>query len=227
MEDVPYRSAVGSLLYLANCTRPDIAEATMMVSRFSSRPGRQHWAAVKKIFKYLRGTSKVGITFRGSNGDLEQLHGYCDSNWGGDLDTRRSTTGYVFFMNGPICWRSKLQPTVALSSVEAEYMAISLATQEAVWLRLVLEELGFAQGEATRLLVDNQGAIALARNSVHHQRTKHIDIRHHYVREQTEEGTVELSWISTKKNVADLLTKATSSQTLVQLRPFLMGDASN
>ncbi|KAL4099935.1 hypothetical protein PRIC1_007732 [Phytophthora ramorum] len=138
----PYRELVGALMYLATCTRPDIAQAVEEVAKFCERYNKSHWVAAKRILKYLKTTQDMGIVF---NGAIKgEPIGYADANWAGDLDTRRSTTGYVFFLNGSaISWKSKRQPTVATSSTEAEYTSLYSATQEAVWLRLLLKDMGY------------------------------------------------------------------------------------
>ncbi|KAG6590645.1 RxLR effector candidate protein [Phytophthora cinnamomi] len=146
--------------------------------------------------------------------------GYSDADWAGDIESRRSTSGYAFMMNGGcISWRSKKQRTVALSSTEAEYMALSEATQEAVWLKVFLRELGeMASDEAIKIYEDNQGSIALAKNPEFHKRTKHIDIRYHFVREKVEDGQVVLEYCSTKDMLADIMTKAITSVQFEVLR---------
>ena len=175
-----YRSAVGGLLYLCH-TRPDIAQAVGVVCKYSSDPSDAHWTAVKRIFRYLKGTTSYGISF--TKGKDLKLLGYADADYAGDLDSRKSTSGYVFFLNGaPVSCSSKAQATVAQSTAEAEYVAANDAVREAVWLRLLLEELGLKQQGATLLWQDNQGAIAIAKNPESHSRTKHIDVKHHYIR---------------------------------------------
>ena len=205
MRNVPYRSAVGSLIYLVTGTRPDLAVATGAVAKYCENPGPQHWAAVKRIFRYLKGTLDLGILFNPKNGTLV---GYSDADWAGDLDSRRSTTGYLFMIGGvPISWKSKRQATVALSTAEAEYMALSAASQEVIWLRKFLKNFGFKQETATKVYEDNQGCIALAKNPVAHERTKHIDIRYHFIREQVELNTIDVCYLPTEEMLADLMTK--------------------
>ena len=222
MSAIPYRQAVGALNYLAVCTRPDIAYAVSSVSRFLNNPGPAHWTAVKHIFRYLKRTQDHGLKFsKPTSGDIILGPNYSDSDWAGDLETRRSTTGYIFHLSGaPITWRSRRQPTVVLSSTEAEYMALSEASQEALWLRSLLHDIGFTQ-DSTIILGDNKGSLKLATNPVFHKRTKHIDIRHHFIRESVENGTIQIKWVPTEKMVADLLTKPLSpqkfNQQLVQL----------
>jgi hypothetical protein len=171
-----------------------------------SKPGPLHWAAVKRILRYLKGTLDMKLCLGGN--DIN-MRGYCDADWGGDLDTRRSTTGYVFFIgDGAISWNSKRQPTVALSTTEAEYMATTQAAKEAIWLRQLMADVGCVQGGATTIMSDNQGSIALAKNPKHHSRTKHIDVQHHFIREVVEDEVVELRYCRTQDMVADVLTKA-------------------
>jgi len=202
----PYRELVGALMYVATCTRPDIAHAVGEVAKHCERHGQQHWIAAKRILKYLKTTADYSIVFDGKS--KGELLGFVDASWASDLDTRRSTTGYVFFLNGSVVsWKSKRQPTVATSSTEAEYMALYSATQEAVWLRLLLNGLGCASEMPTTICQDNQGCIALAKNPVFHARTKHIDIKFHFLREKVEAGVIELEYKPTDEMIADGLTK--------------------
>ena len=209
MRRVPYRSAVGSLLYAAMCTRPDITSAVARVSRFLENPGQAHWTAVKMILRYVKGTVDRKLVYRGSADANVTLVGYCDSDWAGDVDGRRSTSGYVFFLaKGPVAWGSHLQSIVSLSSTEAEYVAACSATKLACWLRSCLWELGCEQVEPTVIFEDNNGCISLSVNSAHHSRTKHIHVRFHYVRDRTAAGEIKLTVIHTEDNTADILTKA-------------------
>jgi len=203
-----YQSAVGSLMYAMLGTRPDIAYAVSVVSRFAAKPTQAHKATVTRIFRYLRKTVDYVLVFKGP---LIALTGYSDSDWAGDHDTRKSTSGYVFNVGSAvISWSSKLQSTVALSSCEAEYIGQTNATKEAIWLRRLLNEIQLEaanEAQATIIYCDNQGAIALAKNPQFHARTKHIDIQHHFVRDKVSEGAVELQYIETENQVADGLTK--------------------
>ena len=203
-----YQRAVGSLMYAMLGTRPDIAYAVSVVSRYAAKPIQAHQSAVTRFFRYLRKTINYVLVFRG---ELAQLTGYSDSDWAGDYDTRKSTSGYVFSIGSAvISWSSKLQPTVALSSCEAEYIGQTNAAKEALWLRRLLDEIQpeSANNQATVIYCDNQGAIALAKNPQFHARTKHIDIQHHFVREKVNEGAVQLKYVETNDQVADGLTKA-------------------
>jgi hypothetical protein len=206
---IPYQSAVGAIMYCMLGTRPDIAFAITALSQYSSNYGTKHWTAVKHLLRYLQGTQDYKLTYGLKKGDGDPvLFGYCDSDWGNDIDDRRSYTGYAFILaGGAVSWQSKKQPTTALSSVEAEYMAATQATKEAIWWRTLLSELGLVISGSTVLITDSKGSIDLAKNPEHHARTKHIDIRHHFIREKVADGTVKMSFVGTEHMGADILTK--------------------
>lgn len=205
MSRVPYASAVGSLMFAMICTRPDIAQAVGVVSRYMANPGKEHWNAVNRILQYIKGTSDVALCYGGSD---FVFRGYVDSDYAGDLDKSKSTTGYVFALaSGAVSWVSKLQSIVATSTTEAEYVAATQASKEAMWLKMVMEELGHKQ-EKISLFCDSQSAVHLARNPAFHSKTKHIRVQYHFVREKVEESTVDMQKIHTKENVADFMTKA-------------------
>jgi len=210
--DEPYAEAVGGLIYLMICTRIDIAHAVGTASCFISSPKRDHWTAVKRILRYLKGTPDGGITF-GTNPN-STLTGYSDSDFANDRDKRKSVTGYVYLLNGgAICWSSKRQSTVARSTTEAEYMALGAAAAEAMWIKQFLSEMGITpettnlHGKPIEVFGDNQGSIRLAENPVYHARTKHIDIQHHYVRELIENNLIKVLYKATQDMLADFLTK--------------------
>src|SRR5665213_2460535 len=208
-----FRQMIGSLMYLMIGMRPDIAAAVSIISQFASNPMTLYHQATKRILRYLKGMINLKLNFgeklnSGEESQSPTLIGYSDANWGNDVSTRRSTTGYIFFLSGgAISWSSKRQATVALSSTEAEYMALTQATKEAIWLRSLLAELNYTQERPTTLFEDNQSAIALARNPVHHARSKHIDIQHHFVREKIESKEIEISYMATDEMITDALTK--------------------
>jgi hypothetical protein len=230
MESVPYRSAVGSLLYAAVCTRPDMANAVRCVSRYMHNPGEEHWAACKRIMRYIKGTLgyRLSYSFGGGSegaltaGDGEMaagaeapLVGYCDADYAGDVDRSRSTTGYVFMLGTAlISWSSRLQPTVALSSTEAEYMALTEAVNELEHLRQLLGSLHQEPPTPSTIFEDNQGALKLAANHQLQRRSKHIAVRYHRIREVIEAGVVQLMYINTKQQLADALTKHVGRATL-------------
>ena len=176
-----------------------------------SQPGKTHWQAGLRILRYLQATPDHGIFYAAGTDPHDDLvlHGWTDSNWAGDLDTRRSTTRYCFTLgSGAISWSSKKQPTVALSLTEAEYRAACFGTCEVVWLRQLLGDLGYPQKKSSTIWCDNQSCIAIARNPVFHARTKHIEIQYHFVREKLLDGVITLVYCKTEDNLADLFTKA-------------------
>lgn len=195
MANVPYQEAVGSILYLSQVTRPDIAHAVNTVSKFNKNPCKIHWTAVKRILRYLKGTISAKLEFCRNEDPV--LTGFCDADWGSDIDDRRSCTGYVFKMNGgAVSWNSKRQATVALSTTEAEYMGLSSATQEAMWLRqLRLDLLPNSSDQPIKIFCDNKSAISLSHSDGYNARTKHIDIRHHFIRNKIEEKKIQVEHI--------------------------------
>jgi len=205
MGRVPYKEAVGSLMYLMVCTRMDIAAAVGTFSRFMQDPGRAHWEGIKRVLRYLRGTSGKCLRFERQGG--VRLSGFCDSDFAGCVDTRRSTSGYLFLLGGgAVSWSSKRQPTVVLSSTEAEYVSGSHAAKEALWLKRFLEDLGWKQGTVL-VQCDNTSALKLMKNPQYHSRTKHIEVQYHFLREKIEDGELEFRYIGTDLQCADFLTK--------------------
>ncbi len=184
MSNIPYREAVGSIMYAAITVRPDIAFIAGQLAIFCENPGPTHWKAAKRVLKYLAGTRNHGLCFDGRHIDNNLLIGYSDADYAGDCDTRRSTSGFVFVLNGAaVTWASRRQPIVALSTMESEYIAASDPSREVIWLRRLLHELGIEQTNPTPLLCDNESAISLTRNPESHKRSKHIDVRYHFIRE--------------------------------------------
>ena len=191
-------------MYAMVCTRPDIAHAVGVVSRFMENPGKEHWEAVKWVLRYLRGTTDMALCYGGS--DI-LLQGYCDSDFAGDIDSRKSTTGYIFTLgSAAVSWVSRLQKTVSISTTEAEYVAATEACKEMIWLKNLMEELGKEQ-DSCQLFSDSQSAIHLVKNSAFHSRTKHIDVKYHFIRSLLEEEQFTLEKIHTKNNPADMMTK--------------------
>ncbi|KAL0457636.1 UNVERIFIED_CONTAM: Retrovirus-related Pol polyprotein from transposon TNT 1-94 [Sesamum latifolium] len=183
MTKIPYASAVGSLMYAMMCTRPDLCFAVGMVSRYQSNPGPDHWVAVKRILRYLKGTSDLALCYHG--GSL-RLVGYSDADGSADRDERKSTSGYAFLLGGAaITWCSKKQPCISLSTMEAEYVACTSAVQEAIWLRRFLKSLRISAhiNDAVVIYCDNTATIAYAKDPKYHGRTKHIDTRYHFIRD--------------------------------------------
>lgn len=207
IKNVPYREAVGSLMFLAVVSRPDIAYAVNNVSKFLSKHNKEHWQAVKRIFAYLVGTKNVGIKYRGT--ENIKLVGYSDSDFANDIETRRSTTGYMFELaEGPVTWSSQRQKLVTLSTTEAEYVTASQACKEAIWLKKLLKSMGYECEESTVIYVDNQSAIRLVKNPEYHKRTKHIDLRYHYIREKAIAKEICVRYVSSVQQKADIFNKA-------------------
>jgi len=203
-ERYPYQNLIGSLMYLAVSTRPDIAYDVSSLSQLHTNYTTEHWIAAKRVLRYLKGTPDYGLTFEKTGKDLV---GYVDADWAGCPDDRRSYTGYTFiFGNGPVSWESRKQRTVALSSTEAEYMAVTEGTKEAIHLQNFLNELGIKK-KPVAIYNDNQGAGELIKNPVFHSRTKHIDARHHFVRDAYEQERIDPKYLQTEDMAADVLTK--------------------
>ena len=212
VEDIPYRQAVGALLYATQCTRPDINFSVSKMSQYMNCYSVPHWQGVEQIIRFLKTTKDSCICYKRHRDPAMRniLVGYSDADWASDIESRKSQSGYVFFLNGgPISWASNKQTTVALSSVESEYIALSAATQELVYLRQLLEDMGYPQSKPTTIYEDNQGTIQLAENhGTYSKRTKHIDIRHHYIRDVINRGWLVVEYIPTERQLADTFTKA-------------------
>ena len=210
-----YRMIVGSLIYITTGTRPDLSYIVSKLSQSMSKPTKAYLGIAKHVLKYIKGTLHYCLEFKKSDMPLK-LTGYCDSDWGASED-RKSTTGYCFQLNnhGPlISWKSKKQRVVALSTCEAEYMAMTRAMQEANFLRQLYSDMTGCDRDTVLLHVDNKGAIELARNPVHHQRSKHIDIKYHFIRSEVEIRIVDLLYVPSDNNVADIFTKPVSKKRL-------------
>ena len=208
MRDVPYREAVGALNWAALATRPDIAFAVATVARFAANPGPAHWEAVKRIFRYLAGTRDLWLSYGESKRALE---GYADAD-GSMAEDRRAITGYAFLIDGgAVSWSSKRQEIVSLSTTESEYVAATHGGKEALWLRSLISEVFEPLKVPTTLFSDNQAAIVLTRDHQYHARTKHIDVRYHWIRWVVEQGAIKIIYCPTDDMVADALTKALPS----------------
>lgn len=220
MAKVPYQEAIGCIMYAAQISRPDVCFAVSVLSRYNNNYGRAHWAAVKRVFRYLKGTIDYKLIFSSKQND--EMVGYCDADWASDLDKRRSTTGYVFLSQGAaISWTCRRQPTIALSSTEAEFMSMVAAIQEALWLKRFETEIFLEASKTILLYCDNQGALSLAKNRNYHARTKHIDVRKYFIQEHLYQGIegeikLNLQYKSTNEMVADILTKAVNGLKLIK-----------
>ena len=212
-----YASVVGALMYAMMGTRPDLAYSVGYLSRFSSNPGPAHVTALKHVLRYLAGTSDYQLVYGTSQRDESspsgqfQVYGYCDSDYAACVDDRRSVAGWVFIAaGGATNWQSQKQKSIALSTVEAEYMAACAACKEAVWQTAVWGQAGLSSDDPMVILCDSQGANALAKNPEHHSRSKHIDVRYHYVRRVVADGVVLLEHVASANQAADQLTKPLS-----------------
>jgi len=209
MAKIPYASAIGSIMYAMLCTRPHVALAISLTSRFQSNPGIDHWTTVKNILKYLRITKDMFLVYGGCDEDLI-VKGYVDASFNTDPDGSKSQTGYIFMLNGgAVSWRSCKQSTVAQSTMEAEYMAAGDAANEAVWLRKFVIELGVfpSASDPVEILCDNTGAIANAKEPRSHSTAKHILRRYHVIRDYVKNGGIRICKVHTDLNVADPMTK--------------------
>jgi Reverse transcriptase (RNA-dependent DNA polymerase) len=203
-----YQSAVGALMYLMVGTCPDLSYAVLALRRHNAMPGPSHLHSLECVFKYLCGSMSLRLTFRRGTPEGTVLRGFVDADWASDINDRKSTSGFAFMLGGgAISWGSKKQTSVALSSTEAKYVAAAYAVKEAVWLQRLLRELNLDVTLPTILHMDNQSAIAIARNPEFHDRTKHIDLRHHFLCERVATGDIDLTYIPTNDQIADVFTK--------------------
>lgn len=211
-----YRSLVGCLLYLT-ATRPDIMFGVSLLSRFMHCCNEAHLKAAKRVLRYIKGTANFGVMFE--SGKELKLEGYSDSDWAGSLDDMKSTSGYLFTLgSGMFCWSSKKQQTIAQSTAEAEYIAAAGTVNQAIWLRKLLHDLNETQDEATEIWVDNQSAVAIAKNPVFHGKTKHFKIKLHFVREAEQAKEVSLVHCSSGAQLADIMTKPLGAARFESLR---------
>jgi hypothetical protein len=230
-----YRNVVGSLQYIATCTRPDIAHAVSALATHCNNPQIEHLKAVARVLRYLRGTTNVGLIYSGKEltvtkgrevvfDDKPMLEMFSDSDWAGNSNHSRSTTGIVAKLaGGPVTWKSKLQTIIALSSTEAEYIAAAEAGRETLWLRNLLEALGCKQVAPTPLLIDNQNAILMVEGKEGNlERRKHIQLRFHWIKQQQLCGNIIATKVPTDLNEADPFTKGLGAQVFTPLIEKMM-----
>lgn len=207
LTDKPYRELIGCLTYATQTTRPDLCASTNFFSRFQSCCTDEHFMYAKRILRYIHGTSELRMVYH-RNATADILTGYADSDWAGDKNDRKSTSGYVFMVFGnTVSWLSQKQPTVSLSSTEAEYLALAKCICEAKWLRCLLNELGHRCMSSTTIFEDNQSCIKVAEEPREHKRMKHIDVKYNFIREAVANKEIKLQYISTNDQVADIMTK--------------------
>ncbi|KXJ62307.1 hypothetical protein RP20_CCG026806 [Aedes albopictus] len=217
----PYRQLLGSLMYTMLCVRPDICYAVGYLGRFQVQPGEAHWQALKRVVRYVKGTKNLKLHYK-KNDDAEALVGYADADWASDAEDRKSVSGFIFKVFGnTVSWASRKQQTVALSSCEAEYAALSTAASEGLWLHGILEDLKQVRpGTAFTLFEDNRGCIAMATNT-EIKRVKHIDVKHHFLRDHVAQGRLQIEAIGTANQIADTFTKPLEPGRFRELRTLL------
>ena len=208
MQDKPYAQLVGTLMYLAIATRPDIAKAVGVLSRFTAKPGIAHWKAAQHLLRYLKNTMHYKLTYAPDPSQSELFTSYCDADHAGNPDNGKSTSGMVIKMGtGAVSWASRLQTIVTLSTTEAEYVSAVSAGQEIIWLRNLFTELGCTLEGPSTLYIDNQSALQVAKNPEHHGRMKHLDLRFYWLRDMVDAGLIRVNYIATEVMPADGLTK--------------------
>jgi hypothetical protein len=216
-----YKRIIGCLMYLL-ATRPDLTFSVCLAARYMERPTEMHLASVKRILRYLKGTLSFGMMYRSNVGQNLIMQGWTDSDYAGDYDDRKSTSGYVFTMgSSAVCWSSKKQPIVTLSTTEAEFVAAASSACQCIWLRNVLAHLHLNQKTATIINCDNSSSIKLSKNPILHGRCKHIDVRYHFLRDLNKDGIIELSFCKSQDQLADIMTKALKLETFCRLREGL------
>lgn len=221
MEDKPFRSLLGALLYLSTRTRPDLATAVSMLGKYQSDPGPAQWKLLKQLLRYLRGTTKHGLNLPKASNKVK-LDAWSDADWARDKGNRRSRSGYVLYVNsGPIIWSSKLHTSTALSTAESEFVALSSCVREVRWIRSLLSEIGCLETGPTTIYQDNLGAISWTEHVQGLMKVKHVGIKYHYVREAVVRKDVEVAYAPSSVNRADSLTKGLVGETFENHRQWL------
>jgi hypothetical protein len=221
LTELPYRRLVGLLMYLAIATRPDIALAVCKLSQFLAFYNHTHWNAGKRVLRYLKGTRELQLWLGGN--EPSTLRGFSDASHACCPDTGRSIGAYCFFLggSGAISWAARKQKTVAQSTCDSEYIAVSEAARECEWLRMLTTAIGLPQAQPTSLLTDNNAALILSKDPRFHARAKHINTKWHFIRELTDNGSIQVDYVPSKDNIADILTKALPAPAFRHLRSLL------
>ena len=228
-----YMEITGTVMYAAHSCRPDIAHAAHFLASNMQAPMERHMVAAKRVLRYLAGTKTIGLMFGAHNGAVGDSRGhakqdlevcaFADADWANNKETRKSITGWVAKLNGDtLSWASKKQRVVVLSTCEAELYAEAAAIQEVLWVRGILQELGLGVLTGSMVYGDNQSAIAVSKNGVKGERTKHVDVKYHFVTETVEQGGVKLKWVPTAEQEADIFTKALAAPVFEKFRAALM-----
>jgi len=214
-----YKQMVGSLMYMT-ATRPDLGFMVSLISKFMERPTELHQQVVKRVLRYIKGTTELGIFYK--RGEEEKLVAYLDSDYAGDSEDRKSTSGYAFLLSsGVVAWSLRKQPVVTLSTNEAEFIAVASCACQSIWMRRILEKLGLEQSKCTDIFCDNSSTIKLSKNHVMHGRSKHIDVRFHFLRDLTMDGIVKLEYCGSKDQLTDIMTKPLTLKVFIRLRELL------
>jgi hypothetical protein len=226
-EQANYRELVGCLMHLASCTRPDIAAAVGLLSRYNGKATGVQWTAAMHVLRYVRGSVGLGLVFRAGEG-VNVPAVYCDASYASDPNSRRSTTGFAILLNGAVvAWGSKLQTGVALSATEAEYVAVGYACKVVVYVRRLLGDLGIDVRAPTVVFEDNQAVISIASAEALSKRLRHVDIQYHYIHEKVADGTVTLVYRDGEQQAADILTKLVDRGNFERHRATVMGIDQN
>ena len=205
LETVPYQEAIGCLLYLSQISRPDICYSVNSLSKYNKCPNSSHWKAVKRVFRYLKGTLNYKLEYDKKKND--KMIFYSDADWANSSDRHSISGSCTILHGGAINWFSKKQRTIALSTTEAEYMALSFTAQEALWIRQLVKEIYGEVNNPMEIRCDNLGSTSLSRNKIVSPKSKHIDVRHHFIRELAEERIINVDYLPTQEMVADIFTK--------------------
>ncbi|KAI3423627.1 Exocyst subunit Exo70 family protein [Psidium guajava] len=214
-----YKQIVGSLMYLT-ATRPDIMYGVSLINRYMESPTEKHLQVAKHILRYLKGIASLGLFYK--KGENSDLLGFTDSDYAGDIEDRKSTSGYVFMLgSAAISCSSKKQPIISLSTTEVEFVAATSSACQGIWLRKILGQLHFEHHEATIIFCNNNSAIKLSKNPVLHGRSKHIDVKYHFSRDLTKDGVIDLVFCRSEDQVADLFTKPLKIATFQKLRKLI------
>lgn len=214
-----YKQMVGSMMYLT-ATRPDVMYAVSLISRYMSKPTEIHLMAAKRILRYLQGTTGYGILYKKAGN--RELVGFTDSDYAGSVEDRKSTSGYAFILSdAAVAWSSRKQPIVTLSTTEAEFVATAACTCQMVWMKRVLKRIGYEGSTSPVIFCDNSSTIKLSKNPVMHGKSKHIDVRFHFLRDLVNEGAVQLNYCGTQQQVADIFTKPLKLETFQEFRKKL------
>ena len=220
-----YRAIVGSLIYASTSTRPDITHAVNIATRKMKEAKHSDMVNVKRTLRYLCGTKTLGLYYKGKVGSMVKIEGYTDADWGGDLADRKSTSGYAVLINGNVVsWASKKQRVVALSTAEAEWIAVTECVKEMKWMMQLMGELGYTVETPMTVYEDNQSTIKICENDVLHERVKHVDLDYHWIRDNVKEKLIELKWVPSQEELADMFTKSLGRVVFERLRGRMMTD---